>query len=73
MVGWCFLLSFVVFLPYGVNMALMSASYERPRKSYQKIKPSIEAPYLIEIQKISYKKFLQAEIDHQANHHKRRN
>ena len=44
-------------------MSIMAASCTRPRKSYQKIKPSIEYPYLIEVQKKSYGKFLQFDID----------
>ena len=43
-------------------MALKTTSYTRPRKSYQKIKPCVEPPYLIEAQIQSYKKFLQAKI-----------
>ena len=44
-------------------MSLMGAHCVRPRKSYQKIKPSIDYPYLIEVQKKSYGKFLQFDTD----------
>ncbi len=44
-------------------MSLMGAYCVRPRKSYQKIKPSIAYPYLIEVQKKSYGKFLQFDTD----------
>ena len=44
-------------------MSVMAASCTRPRKSYQKIKPSIEHPYLIEVQKKSYGQFLQLDVD----------
>ena len=38
-------------------MASLGASFIRPRKRYQKIVPATEHPYLIEIQKNSYKSF----------------
>lgn len=44
-------------------MTTLDASYTRPRKSYQKIPPSIDLPYLIEVQKNSYEQFLQADIE----------
>lgn len=44
-------------------MTTLDASYSRPRKSYQKIPPSIELPYLIEVQKNSYEQFLQADVE----------
>lgn len=44
-------------------MSVMAASCTRPRKSYQKIKPSIDHPYLIEVQKKSYGQFLQRDVD----------
>ena len=44
-------------------MTSLGASFMRPRKSYQKIKPAIQHPYLIEIQQRSYQKFLQRETD----------
>ena len=43
-------------------MTSLGASYLRPRKSYQKFKPAIDHPYLIEIQQRSYEKFLQKHI-----------
>ncbi len=43
-------------------MSVMAASCTRPRKSYQKIKPSIDHPYLIEVQKKSYGQFLQFDV-----------
>jgi DNA-directed RNA polymerase subunit beta len=43
-------------------MTSLSASYTRPRKIYRKIPAAAEIPYLIEVQKESYEKFLQAEI-----------
>ena len=44
-------------------MTTLAASYTRPRKSFAKVHPSVEIPYLIEIQKSSYTQFLQAEIE----------
>jgi DNA-directed RNA polymerase subunit beta len=44
-------------------MTTLSSSYTRPRKSFAKVHPSVEIPYLIEIQKNSYTQFLQAEIE----------
>lgn len=46
-------------------MTSLAALFTRPRKSYQKIKPAIEHPYLIEIQQRSYEKFLQRDVDPQ--------
>ena len=40
-------------------MTSLDASFTRPRKSYQKVSPAINHPYLIEIQKTSYGQFLQ--------------
>lgn len=40
----------------------LGASFARLRKSYRKIKPAIEMPYLIELQKASYRQFLQAKV-----------
>lgn len=42
-------------------MTTLGASFMRPRKSYRKVKPAIDHPYLIEVQKTSYGKFLQSE------------
>ena len=44
-------------------MTTLDASYTRPRKNYKKISSAIDLPYLIEVQKNSYKQFLQADID----------
>jgi DNA-directed RNA polymerase subunit beta len=44
-------------------MTTLASSYTRPRKSFAKVHPSVEIPYLIEIQKNSYTQFLQAEIE----------
>ncbi len=38
------------------------ATFTRPRKTYQKIPAAIEIPYLIELQRNSYKSFLQADL-----------
>ena len=43
-------------------MTTLDASYQRPRKHYQKIPLSIDLPYLIEVQKKSYEQFLQRDI-----------
>ena len=43
-------------------MTSLGASFSRPRKSYQKIPPTINHPYLIEIQKSSYGQFLQDDV-----------
>ncbi len=40
----------------------LNASFSRPRKSYAKIPSAVEIPYLIELQRNSYEKFLQADI-----------
>jgi len=44
-------------------MSSLSSSFSRPRKLYQRVKPAAQIPYLIEVQKESYEKFLQADID----------
>ena len=44
-------------------MPLMAASHWRPRKNYQKIRPCIEPPNLIEVQKNSYERFLQYDTE----------
>ncbi|MFK7825012.1 MAG: DNA-directed RNA polymerase subunit beta [Oligoflexales bacterium] len=44
-------------------MTSLDASFTRPRKSYQKVTPAIDHPYLIEIQKTSYGQFLQDQVD----------
>lgn len=44
-------------------MTTLDASYTRPRKNYKKISSSIDLPYLIEVQKNSYKQFLQTDLD----------
>ncbi|MBP6217702.1 MAG: DNA-directed RNA polymerase subunit beta [Oligoflexales bacterium] len=44
-------------------MTSLAASFTRLRKSYQKINPAIDYPYLIEIQKNSYVQFLQNSIN----------
>jgi DNA-directed RNA polymerase subunit beta len=44
-------------------MSSLSSSFSRPRKLYQRVKPAAQIPYLIEVQKDSYQKFLQAEVD----------
>ena len=43
-------------------MTSLSASFARPRKKFEKFPPSIDIPYLIELQKNSYDSFLQADI-----------
>jgi len=40
-------------------MSSLSSTFIRPRKLFSKIEPSIEVPYLIEVQKNSYAEFLQ--------------
>lgn len=42
-------------------MTSLASSYTRPRKKFEKILPSINFPYLIELQKNSYGQFLQAD------------
>lgn len=42
-------------------MTSLASSYTRPRKKFEKIPPSINFPYLIELQKNSYGQFLQAD------------
>lgn len=44
-------------------MTSLAASYTRPRKSFAKIPPAVDIPYLIEIQRQSYGQFLQMDID----------
>lgn len=44
-------------------MTSLAASFERPRKSFAKIPPAVEIPYLIEIQRASYGQFLQMDVD----------
>ena len=44
-------------------MTSLDASFNRPRKNYQKVAPAIDHPYLIEIQKTSYGQFLQNQVD----------
>ena len=44
-------------------MTSLASSFTRPRKNYKKIPSAIDIPYLIELQKNSYKQFLQADVD----------
>jgi DNA-directed RNA polymerase subunit beta len=44
-------------------MTSLAASYTRPRKSFAKIPPAVDIPYLIEIQRQSYGHFLQMDVD----------
>ncbi len=44
-------------------MTSLDASFTRLRKSYQKIKPAINHPYLIEVQRTSYEHFLQKNVE----------
>ena len=44
-------------------MTSLASSFTRPRKSFAKVTPAIEIPYLIEIQKNSYNQFLQSDVD----------
>jgi DNA-directed RNA polymerase subunit beta len=44
-------------------MTSMAVSYMRPRKIFQRMKPRIEHPNLIEVQKTSYDNFLQINTD----------
>jgi len=44
-------------------MTSLDASFTRLRKSYQKIKPAINHPYLIEVQRTSYEHFLQKDVE----------
>jgi len=44
-------------------MTSLAASYTRPRKSFAKVLPAVEIPYLIEIQRTSYAQFLQADVE----------
>jgi DNA-directed RNA polymerase subunit beta len=46
-------------------MTSLAASYTRPRKSFAKVQPAVEIPYLIEIQRSSYAQFLQADVEPQ--------
>ena len=43
-------------------MTSLSSSFARPRKKFEKFPPSIDIPYLIELQKNSYDSFLQADV-----------
>jgi DNA-directed RNA polymerase subunit beta len=43
-------------------MTSLASSYTRPRKVYRKIPTAADTPYLIEVQKDSYGKFLQADV-----------
>ena len=45
-------------------MTTLAASYTRPRKNYRKIRPAHQMPYLIEVQRDSYKQFLQDSPQH---------
>jgi DNA-directed RNA polymerase subunit beta len=45
-------------------MTTLAASYTRPRKNYRKIRPAHQMPYLIEVQRDSYKLFLQDSPQH---------
>jgi DNA-directed RNA polymerase subunit beta len=44
-------------------MASLASSYVKLRKNYSKIKPLMQLPYLIELQKNSYSSFLQSNTD----------
>jgi DNA-directed RNA polymerase subunit beta len=44
-------------------MTSLAASFTRPRKSFAKIPPAVNIPYLIEVQRNSYGQFLQMEVD----------
>jgi len=44
-------------------MTSLAASFTRPRKSFAKIPPAVDIPYLIEVQRNSYGQFLQMEVD----------
>ena len=44
-------------------MTSLAASFTRPRKSFAKIPPAVEIPYLIEVQRNSYEQFLQMASD----------
>lgn len=48
-------------------MTTLAASYTRPRKNYRKIRPAHQMPYLIEVQRDSYKLFLQDSPQHGFN------
>ena len=50
-------------------MTSLAASYTRPRKSFAKIPPAVDIPYLIEIQRQSYGHFLQMDIDPDKRKH----
>ena len=43
-------------------MSSLSSSFVRPRKKYERQPDAVQIPYLIELQKNSYEKFLQADI-----------
>ena len=44
-------------------MTTLASSFTRPRKVFEREKSAIAIPYLIELQKDSYGKFLQADVD----------
>jgi len=44
-------------------MTSLAASFTRPRKSFAKIPPAVDIPYLIEVQRNSYEQFLQMATD----------
>ncbi len=44
-------------------MSSLASSFIRPRKSFAKLPSSIDIPYLIEVQRDSYRKFLQKDVD----------
>jgi DNA-directed RNA polymerase subunit beta len=44
-------------------MTSLAASFMRPRKSFAKIPPAVNIPYLIEVQRNSYGQFLQMDIE----------
>jgi DNA-directed RNA polymerase subunit beta len=44
-------------------MTSLASSFTRPRKSFAKIPPAVEIPYLIEIQRNSYGQFLQMDVE----------
>lgn len=43
-------------------MTSFASSFVRPRKVFEKLAPTIEIPYLIELQRSSYHNFLQADV-----------
>ncbi len=44
-------------------MTSLAASFMRPRKSFAKIPPAVNIPYLIEVQRNSYGQFLQMDVE----------